>query len=306
MLHAILLAGGCAAPAPGLAQDAPTVESEVVRFVAVGDIGRDTPERAALSASVARVCAERGCDLGLLLGDNLYDRGMVGPGDPRLGHALAGLQAANVPWYMVHGNHDYAHGRDVQRAEWARDWAARTEGFEHPAPWYRMSAGPADFFALDTTWTFWRGDRAQTAWLREGLDGSGARWKVVFGHHPYRSDGPHGNAGAYEGWVNLPFASGNALRDLFERGLCPAADLYLAGHDHNLQLLERCDVTLVVSGSGSTARAIVPRGNRPSFSRSRTGFAWVELGRSGRVAFYGEDGSLLHESGAITPRSMLY
>ena len=131
-------------------------------------------------------------------------------------------------------------------------------------------------------------------------------WNVVFGHHPFRSNAEHGNAGAYEGWVNLPFASGSSLGQLFERGLCPKTDVYLSGHDHNLQLLERCGVNLIVSGAGATARPVVDRGNRTRFERATHGFVWVELGAVGRVLFFDEMGVALHESDAIDPRSVLY
>lgn len=282
-----------------------TRDPDVVRFVAVGDAGRDTPHLHAVAAAVGRVCADRGCDLGLLLGDNLYDTGLESADDPRLGEVTAPLRATGIPWYLVHGNHDYAWGGDLQRAAWARAWADRTEGVEHPTPWYRFEAGPAAFVALDTTWAFWWGASPQLAWLHHA-PATTARWRVVFGHHPLRSNGEHGNAGAYEGWVNLPFASGRPVRDLLEGAVCPAADLYLSGHDHDLQLLDGCGATLVVSGAGAGARPLVGRGNRASFERAIPGFAWVELGATGRVVFFDAEGTLLHESGAIDPRAVLY
>ena len=41
--------------------------------------------------------------------------------DPRMDAVMAPLGQADIPWYLVHGNHDYARGRDRQRAAWARD-----------------------------------------------------------------------------------------------------------------------------------------------------------------------------------------
>lgn len=277
-----------------------------MRLVAVGDAGRDNATARAVGRAVRATCAERGCDAGLLLGDNLYPRGLTAPDDPALDTAMAPFRDAGFPWLMVHGNHDYGHGLSTERAGWARDWAARTGGFEHPSPWYAATAGPVDLFALDTTWSFWHGAGAQQRWLTDALDRSEARWRVVFGHHPFRSEGEHGNAGAYEGWVNLPIASGEALEDLFEQALCGRAHLYLSGHDHTLQLLDRCGVTLVVSGAGSAATPLEGHGNDVAFARAVHGFAWIELGSTARVLFFDEQGRLLHETGAIDPRSVLY
>ncbi len=271
----------------------------MLRVVAVGDVGRFTDTRLRVAAAVRRVCAARGCDLGLLLGDNLYDRGMNGPDDARLDAILAPFLDAGPEWLVVHGNHDHGATVDDRRTAWARQRLSHLDHAHQPAPWYAVRAGPAELFALDTTAAFWRGAGPQLDWLSEGLATSGARWRVVFGHHTFRSNGRHGNAGAYEGWVNVPFASGRALQRLFERGLCPAADLYLSGHDHALQLLAHCGVTLVVSGAGSTTTPLEGHGNRAAFQRAVPGFAHVELGEVARVRFFDDEGALLYESRPI-------
>lgn len=300
----VLLACG-APPAGGDLGPRPVRDPDVVRFVAVGDSGRDTPALHAVSSAIARVCAERGCDLGLMLGDNLYDRGMDGPDDPRIDAITEPLRATGLSWYLVNGNHDYAWVAGDQRSAWVRGWATRTPDVAYPAPWYRFEAGPAAFVALDTTQAFWWGAGAQLAWL-EATPPSTTRWRVVFGHHPLRSNGRHGNAGAYEGWVNLPFASGRSVRELLDAAVCPSTDLYLAGHDHNLELLDHCGARLIVSGAASRTRPLVDRGNRTTFEGSAPGFVWVELARRGRVLFFDEHGVLLHETGAIDPRAVLY
>lgn len=295
----------CAPHAPA-SLTPPTQSADRLRLIAVGDAGRANATQRKVAGAIERVCSERGCDLGVLLGDNLYDEGMVEPGDPRMAQAMAAFAEVDLDWYLVHGNHDTGAGYGPARAEWARQWAEDTPRFHHPSPWYRLSAGPVDLFALDTEEAFWTGAGPQTRWLTEATTSSGARWTVAFGHHPFRSNGRHGNAGAYEGWVNLPFASGRALEELFRAGLCERADLYLSGHDHSLQLLEHCGVTLVVSGAGATARPLVGRGNPTHYQRATHGFAWIELAEVGRVLFFDEDGALLHESDAIDPRSVLY
>ncbi|HET6583236.1 MAG TPA: hypothetical protein VFG69_07310, partial [Nannocystaceae bacterium] len=48
-----------------------------VRFVALGDAGEGNEAQFAVAAAMADVCAERGCDFALYLGDNFYDNGVT-------------------------------------------------------------------------------------------------------------------------------------------------------------------------------------------------------------------------------------
>jgi tartrate-resistant acid phosphatase type 5 len=266
--------------------------AERLRFVALGDAGRGTEGQARVARAVARTCQERGCDFVALLGDNLYPRGMESADDPRADELIAGpYRDAGAPLYLVLGNHDYAHGRDRQRAAWQVAWAGRTAGVELPAHawWARM--GPALVVGLDTNAAFQFGAGFQREWLREMLEASDAPFRVVLGHHPFRSEGRHGNAGAYEGWSGVPILSGAGLQGLFEDTLCGRADLYLSGHDHNRQLLERCGVDLVVSGAGGSTTPLEERGNERRFAEPTLGLVWVGLSAtSGEVVFLDADG----------------
>jgi len=222
-----------------------------------------------------------------LLGDNLYPDGLDHPDDPRAEQIIAApFRALGVPLYLVLGNHDYGHTRGLGPARWQIAWAGRTPGVELPAHAWYFRAGPATVVGLDTNHVLQFGGSAQLRFLAEQLGEVQTPWRVVLGHHPYRSDGPHGNAGAYEGWRGVPILSGRSLRRLFDEGLCARANLYLSGHDHNRQLLEHCGVPLIVSGAGAGATEIVDRGNEPRFGVARPGLAWVELGpQAGQVVF---------------------
>jgi hypothetical protein len=170
-----------------------------------------------------------------------------------------------------------------------------------PSRYYSFQRGDAQFVALDTTpmvaesWQDIPGDTKadrdknttdlmgrQKDYVTKQeddikaalLDKNAARqWKIGFGHHPYVSDGDHGNAGNYDGGPLsscaarslMPASSNNLwgkgcrLKTFIEDGLCAhGLDLYLSGHDHNLQWLSaNCDasapsrdVQFIVSGAG--------------------------------------------------------
>jgi hypothetical protein len=295
----IVLALGCSSGSVtfATAEPFPLADPTVVRLAALGDTGRGDPNQRRVAKGVVRACQERGCDAIALLGDLLYPNGMESDDDPRAADWIAAPYApVGVPLLLVLGNHDYGRGRDRESARRLLRWARSHPGIVLPAEAWDVRVGAVHLFGLDTNTAFQFGDAPQRTWLTRGLDESDAPWKVVLGHHPYLSNGDHGNAGSYEGWSGVPIMSGAGLLRLFEGALCGRADLYLAGHDHNRQLLEACGVDLVVSGGGSATTPLVDRGNQPRFASAEPGFAWLELGAdTGRIVFMDADGNAERE-----------
>ncbi len=82
-------------------------EPTAVRFVAIGDAGEGNLAQYEVGDAVAEVCAARGCDFALYLGDNFYDSG-VSDVDDELFRSRFELPYAKVdfPFYVVLGNHD--------------------------------------------------------------------------------------------------------------------------------------------------------------------------------------------------------
>ncbi len=288
MLLATLLA--CTAPVPSPSIAPPIGEDDAVHLLLTGDMGSDTREREQVLDGMRRRCAERPCDAILLLGDLLYPRGAESPDDPRLATWVAPY-AAIAPTYLAVGNHDYGHGRDQKAIGHLLAWAAERPDIHLPSTVYRADLGDlATLAVLDTNHVFQHGDTAlgpdpegvswssQGAWL-DGLPHD--RPLIVVGHHTFRSNGPHGNAGAYEGWRHLPWVSGGALEALFTGHVAERALLYASGHDHNLQLLPCGGTTCAVSGAGAKTRELVDRGNPTHFQAAVPGFVALELDRDG-------------------------
>jgi hypothetical protein len=290
----VLLAAACA-PTPsalGLAElGEVTPPGDVVRFVALGDTGLGNGSQRLVAKVMQQVCAERGCDFAVLLGDNLYPSGPESPEDPEMDRVFTDVyDEVPLRFYTVLGNHDYGDSRDAARAASEIAWAAGQQQMVLPTHTYGFSAGPARFWALDTTHAFWYGGGSQASWLDASLPSATAAWKVAFGHHPYRSNGHHGNAGDYEGQGWMPYASGGQLQTLFEDHLCGQVDLYLSGHEHNRQWIEACGTTWIVSGAGARTTPLEDRGNAPVFAIAEEGLVWIELGPDAmRFAFYDED-----------------
>ncbi len=280
---------------------------EQLRFLVLGDAGEGNLSQHTIGASMAALCAAKtdaapGCDFALYLGDNFYQVGVEDVHDPQFEAKFERPYAAlDLPFYVVMGNHDYGSGSlDTSKVAHQIAYTRRSTRWTMPARTYHFAAAHAHFIALDTNAAMLRdvwGDTGQEVFLDEALrEAAGATWKIAFGHHPYRSNGPHGNAGSYEGQDWVPIANGAGVQALFESKLCGQIDLYLAGHDHSRQWLPpSCGVSLAISGAGAKSTSIVDRGNAPTFAEASPGFLWISIEGPMLVAeFYDQDGILEH------------
>ncbi|TVQ91065.1 MAG: hypothetical protein EA397_11255 [Deltaproteobacteria bacterium] len=285
-------------PDPVVAPAPEVSDPERVRLIALGDVGDDSPAQRQVRDAVGRVCKARGCDFLVLLGDNLYPSGMETPDDPRMDEIVGDVYAPlGLPVYMVLGNHDYGQLYDRRRAIWQARWANRTSGFHMPSTTWLTQAGPVGLWGLDTQELYWDDATAQRSWLDRTVQHSTSRWRIALGHHPYLSNGKHGNAGSYEGLPGVPYAAGTGLQRFFEGSVCGRFDLVLTGHDHNLQWHEACGTTWIVSGAGAKTTPLVDRGNESLFEAEHPGFVWIELRPDdATIAFYDETGSAAYEA----------
>lgn len=293
--------------------------AERVRFIALGDSGTGSPGQFAVGAAIARVCAQKnvddgrvGCDLVLGFGDNIYESGPEDAFDVQFEEKFEDPFApVNLPFYMVLGNHDntgYIAGDGTNNArgdievEYHYRDGRTSERWQMPSRYYQFDVGVdgsaplVSFFALDSNPLASTGadsdarfrqsayGQSQLNWLVNAMAGSTATWRFAFAHHPYLSNGEHGNAGNYDGIPGdlLPVAAGKRWQSFLRQGVCDQADMYFAGHDHDLQLLapvSDCGRTrFVVSGAAGKTRSLSdPARNDADFQRGDSyGFFWVE------------------------------
>jgi predicted MPP superfamily phosphohydrolase len=182
-----------------------------------------------------------------MLGDNWYGDLTGGADSPRWQAQFEQMYATDLfdcPAYAVLGNHDYQYWLD-NKVEAQLEYARRSNTrWTMPARWYRFEFPATNpqitFLALDSNMPFADGSprhgrdfaltpaqqAEQLAWLETQLQHPRTTpFLAVLAHHPVYSNGPHGDHPVLvHDWDPL-------LRKY-------KVDLYLAGHDHDLQHLE--------------------------------------------------------------------
>jgi acid phosphatase len=128
-----------------------------------------------------------------------------------------------------------------------------------------------DVFAIDTD-PLNRNDKTftakQNAWLRSELAASKSRWKIVVGHHMIRSHGEYGDQ-------EYMIREIKPLLDEF------GVDVYINGHDHDLQYLKSPADRFycLISGGGSGARNTA-YGANTIFAATNGGFHYIAVTQS--------------------------
>jgi hypothetical protein len=267
--------GGASSGTPG-----PTPKS--VSFIAVGDTGTGSNDQTKVGYTKAASCKQRGCDFIQLLGDHLYDSGASSVDDPIWQEKFEIPYAAvDVDFYAVLGNPDYGAGgagTDFGKGKNEVDYTQKSKKWKMPAKYYKHAVQHVEIYGLDTNMQMFGQDDDQKKDIPAWIKASTAEWKIAVGHHPYKSNGPHGNAGSYEGLSWIPITNGKGVKDFLEDKVCGTVDLYLSGHDHSRQWLnESCKGTeLAVSGAGAKATEFKGK-NATLFQSLELGFLYIKI-----------------------------
>jgi len=252
-----------------------------VSIIAIGDAGTGGEGQYKVSQAIEAVCAQKQCDFAIGLGDNIYDSGVDSVNDQqwltKFEYPYANL---SFPFYMALGNHDNStfggEGLNNRKGEFQVDYSYQADRYSDkwtmPARYYRFDAplnaeAPlVNVFALDSNPLAALSDlnpnylqlpykKQQAEWIQTQMASASAQWKIAFAHHPYVSNGKHGNAGQYDNVLSL----GYVWRDFLNEEVCNKVDLFISGHDHDLQDLTAVDTCgnteFIVSGAGAKTRS---------------------------------------------------
>jgi tartrate-resistant acid phosphatase type 5 len=270
----------------------PTTQPTVSLF-AMGDWGDGGAGQKAVAAQLETIVSKQTVPVNamLLAGDNFYVK-VAGVDDPvwqNLFEKMYDSKIMNFPFYVSLGNHDYPESKADIELQYSVD--NPDSRWKLPAHWYRVNF-PEDhplvsLFVLDSNKDFMPPDMwaAQLKWLDAQLslphDGI---WTIAMAHHPLFSNGSHGDNGVLMTTWGALFKKYNL-------------DIYLCGHDHDLQHLEipTWHTSFVLVGGGGKKLTVMRRDNRGPFSRSLMGFADLVFTPANlTVTYYDREGEVVH------------
>ncbi|EER17987.1 conserved hypothetical protein [Perkinsus marinus ATCC 50983] len=219
-------------------------------FFSIGDWGdQDTTHASANAEQMNSIVGKKvkgATQFIALIGDNFYENGVSNWDDPQFENTLESQMnfGYDLPWYAVLGNHDYRQDALAQvirtRINPSARWQMPARYFSPPVFHRGLLVSVCAVF-IDTQDLYQDG---QLRFLRGRLasqECQEATYIVVFGHHPVYSVGWHGD-------------NDNMIRDVLPLLKRYSVDMYVAGHDHDLQWLQEESLSFVVSGASSKKR----------------------------------------------------
>jgi len=226
----------------------------MVSFYFMGDMGDGSTNQFNVSKAIERKMNEKNDKNVFLigLGDNIYDEGCVDSNDEQFVTKFEDPYkniSDKVKFYMCLGNHDYGNsyfGTDNSKSQIEYSQVSKKRGGKWilPSKYYTFRKGDVQLIVIDTNLDYLSPEevKKQSQFIRNTIRKSKAKWKIVYGHHTWRSMGNHGNADN-----NLE----NFLTDIFMK---TPFDIYMCGHDHSKQVIQtkinNKEIHLIVCGTG--------------------------------------------------------
>jgi predicted MPP superfamily phosphohydrolase len=238
-----------------------------IRILALGDWGAGTSLQKEVAKGMNIYAEKNPIDFIISTGDNIYGKGVKSADDPQWKTKFEQVYTGDhiqKDWYPIFGNHDYLgnvpaqieYGKINPRWKFIHNYYQITDLSEQPL--YAI-------FMIDTNLMVSGKDKEMLEWLDQALSASLAKWKIVVGHHMIRSHGVYGDQ---------KFMI-NKLKSTLDKY---AVDIYLSGHDHDLQLIKHPDDKFyqAISGAGGGSRD-TSWGKNSLFSATNGGFMAISI-----------------------------
>jgi len=221
--------------------------NDLLNIIALGDMGNGEVNQYKVAEGILELDTKIGIDFVLGLGDNIYPNGVESINDNKFKDQFENpysILPKNIDFYMTLGNHDYRNRIAPQI-----NYTLRSSRWNMPGRYYQFTKKikdcSIDFFAIDTNFNSMTFEdiSLQEKWLKKSLSESKSKWKIVFGHHPWKSSGYHGD-------------SKGLIDKFYKETLSNKVDILLNGHDHDKQHMIYSNINLIITGTGCQIRQI--------------------------------------------------
>jgi len=236
----------------------------MISFYLLGDMGSGYQEQYKVSSAIQKNILEKNIEHPFIcgLGDNMYPGGCYSVDDTqfidKFEKPYSNL-SDDITMFMILGNHDYGYDNETwdsccnNQIEYGILSEKNNKKWRMPSRYYSVVKKDKDvtieLFMIDTNISLFnhtdkekpserKRTKQQLQTMIRNINKSKADWKLVIGHHTWRSVAGHGNA--------EPELE-DFLQELFTKA---PFDMYICGHDHNKQF-----ITMDIQGD--TLHAIV-------------------------------------------------
>lgn len=216
-----------------------------LKVLVIGDFGTRGEGQRQVAQAIAETHGEDPPDLVLTVGDNIYPKGVSSVDDPlwetTFENVYTGRFWESLVFFPALGNHDVKGSVQAQL-----DYSDQNPMWTMPGEYYAFRRGlpsgdSVRFLALDTNAIKEEESpqgTAQLEWVDSVLRASPNDWMIAYGHHPMETAGWHE--------TDVP------VREKLAGAFGGRVALYLAGHNHSMELLHVSDSLLqAVCGGGA-------------------------------------------------------
>lgn len=213
---------------------------KIMKFYILGDCGHNTNEFSNIVDKIEKNINDD--DNIILLGDNFYLEGVDSVDDPLWKFWETNLTKYNK--YVIIGNHDYQKNPYAQieynKNKWSMPYWYYTHKYNDIQIWFLDTCqivpngnlempNDSGYISIKCIEKMHNADintliSNQLSWLDNSIEKSNAKYKIVMGHYPLKTYGYHNNK-------NIDNLRHYLMPILKKHNI----QLYIGGHDHNLQ-----------------------------------------------------------------------
>ena len=216
-------------------------------FLCLGDFGSGDMNQKRVAYLIKKISQKYNIEFILGLGDNIYPDGVKSVTDPQFEQKFEipySILKKDIRFFHTIGNHDYKGNiqSQIKYSKYSDRWVLPNNFYVFRK---KINNVHVEFFAIDTNIEQMSHSmrKKQEKWLVESLEKSTAKWRIVYGHHPWKSSGSHGNA---RGLLN------EFYKKIISTG---KINVIFSGHDHDQQHIHIPNLPhLFISGVGSHTR----------------------------------------------------
>ena len=211
-----------------------------MKLIIVGDTGSGEIEQYKVAKGIQKNVKENKINKIIITGDNIYEKGVKNIDDIQFINKFEKpYQKIKSQFYLLLGNHDYLGDHQAQI-----EYTKRSKKWNMPDYYYSIKQKPCEIFMLNTNLN----ELSNTERIKQLEDMiqkikiSKEKYKIVCGHHTWRSVGGHGD--------------GDRLFEIFMQELYKQApfDMYICGHDHCKSVIKininKKEIPVIVVGTG--------------------------------------------------------